>query len=615
MSPFTKLVQVVFIIFIHGSQLVPVTVGFNQISRIPVITVRRSLSMHIGHDHSHSHDHGPDPSVIIANLKNPGKLLKGRKGKIVLFASTLLLISTIVKRRISSLDMVAFAAVTLTLSVFDAGKSLVKNWISKVLRLKEGIVKHSTPLKRNYFFKNENLADRVTLLGVAINLVLSTVKFFGGIAFNSAVLVADAGHSLSDLLSDFITLWAVQIARLPADNDHPYGHGKFESVGSLFLSLTLIATSISVGSWSYDKMIKLLTASTPIHVAGASTATVSSVPFLGSSVKPLVSSMFSAVGACGKQVGSVLPIHGVHASGGVAAAASTVAIPTWPALVLAGLSIGSKEWLFQITRRVGESLNSQILIANAWHHRSDSFSSVLSLFSIAAAMFLPGLRAADPAAGILIAGMIGLTGTEVLMESVKQLTDSSDESLVQQIMESSKLLSVDGIKGIDNVRARRVGSGSLVDLTVLTDIKLSNSAAESIAERARWMILNSFPNVLDVMVKAQSEEKNVCPLLVQDQRTSVEVEQDVRTRVSLKLLDLGYDANGETAVKRVTVHYLSAALSVEVLISLDDSINMLKAKEIANEVQLEVLRDNEISHAEIQLYLTESEKPLKEFSK
>ena len=66
------------------------------------------------------------------------------------------------------------------------------------------------------------------------------------------------GHSLSDLLSDFITLWAVQIARLPADDDHPYGHGKFESIGSLFLSLTLVATGLSVGAWSYEVCYTLL---------------------------------------------------------------------------------------------------------------------------------------------------------------------------------------------------------------------------------------------------------------------------------------------------------------------------------------------------------------------
>lgn len=165
-----------------------------------------------------------------------------------------------------------------------------------------------------YFFKNENAADRVTLLGVWINLVLSASKLVGGVVFNSAVLVADAGHSLSDLFSDFITLWAVQVARIPADEDHPYGHGKFESIGSLFLSLTLILTGLGVGTWSYDKMKNVLLA----------------------------------------QV--------------VSASKESLKLPSWPALLLAAFSIAAKEWLFRVTRRVGNAMNSQILIGKCVHN-------------------------------------------------------------------------------------------------------------------------------------------------------------------------------------------------------------------------------------------------------
>ena len=92
---------------------------------------------------------------------------------------------------------------------------------------------------------------------------------------------------------------------------------------------------------------------------------------------------------------------------------AAVSVPAWPALLLAGISIASKEWLFQITKRVGDAMNSQILIANAWHHRSDAFSSILSLVSIAVAILIPNLLVVDSAAGILVAGMICLTGFEV----------------------------------------------------------------------------------------------------------------------------------------------------------------------------------------------------------
>jgi hypothetical protein len=231
---------------------------------------KTSLSMHMGHSHGHhEHDHNEDqktstgPELSFSSfgqlLRPKETLLKRPQGKIFL-AALIVLIPALIRKRFSRIDAGVFLVSAVTLSVFDNFKSGVKQYISRIKMFQESLVQHSTPITRKYFFKNENAADRVTLVGVYINVILSITKFFGGIAFNSAALVADAGHSLSDLFSDFITLWAVQVARLPPDEDHPYGHGKFESVGSLFLSLTLLATGLSVGAWSYDKMHAVLIA-------------------------------------------------------------------------------------------------------------------------------------------------------------------------------------------------------------------------------------------------------------------------------------------------------------------------------------------------------------------
>lgn len=232
---------------------------------------KSSVSMHMGHSHGHhEHDHKEDqklstgPELSFSSfgqllLRPKETLLKRPQGKIFL-AALIVLIPALIRKRFSRIDAGVFLVSAVTLSVFDNFKSGVKQYISRIKMFQESLVQHSTPITRKYFFKNENAADRVTLVGVYINVFLSITKFFGGIAFNSAALVADAGHSLSDLFSDFITLWAVQVARLPPDEDHPYGHGKFESVGSLFLSLTLLATGLSVGAWSYDKMHAVLIA-------------------------------------------------------------------------------------------------------------------------------------------------------------------------------------------------------------------------------------------------------------------------------------------------------------------------------------------------------------------
>lgn len=255
-------------------------------------------------------------------------------------------------------------------SMLLVGKTSLTDWLAKVRRMREGIATHSAPLDAEYLFNNQNSADRITLLGVAVNIVLALSKFAGGLAFHSAVLVADAGHSLSDLLSDAITLWAVRVARLPPDQDHPQGHRKFESVGSLVLSLVLLGTGLGVGGWSYSRLL--------------------------------------------------------HAE-------ASTSLPSLPALALALVSIAVKEWLFRVTKRVGEAEGSQLLIANAWHHRSDSFSSVLSLLSIGLAIAMPRLRAVDALGGMLVAGVICLTGVDVLGEAVKQLTDASDQHQHLQI--------------------------------------------------------------------------------------------------------------------------------------------------------------------------------------
>ena len=390
--------------------------------------------------------------------------------------AAILLLSPLLVRKKMNPNYSAIAIITsIILTIFDDLKHQTKTWMSKIKVFQSSLLKHTSPITKEYFFKNDNAADRVTILGVWVNIALSVMKFFGGLYFRSAVLVADAGHSLSDLFSDFITLWAVQIARLPPDDDHPYGHGKFESIGSLFLSLTLLLTGVGVAGWSYERM--------------------------------------QAV---------------VHAQMGSPSLVAEIS-PTWQASGLALVSIAAKEWLFRVTKRVGDALNSQVVLANAWHHRSDAFSSVLSLFSIGLAIVFPKLLIADSACGIFIAGMIMLTGIEILVESIRQLSDTQNEEIITLVEEAGQ--SVNGVLGVQRVRARSVGNGNLVDLTILTDGKISASAANLLAERVRWAVLGKVPDVIDALVRTQSSTV-VCPLLVAGTKSIAEVESSVRVALS-----------------------------------------------------------------------------------
>jgi len=169
---------------------------------------RSSLSMHMGHSHSHDHVHSSSSSNgVAANTKpvNAGR----RRIALFIFSAMAILGPPLFKRHtLSQSDIVAFALTSTSLALVETTiRREIKHALMRIRQLGDGIRKHSTPLSAKYFFQNDNAADRVTLLGGVINLVLSVGKFGVGVACHSSALVADAGHSLSDLFSDFITLW------------------------------------------------------------------------------------------------------------------------------------------------------------------------------------------------------------------------------------------------------------------------------------------------------------------------------------------------------------------------------------------------------------------------
>lgn len=218
--------------------------------RIGISSRKSSLSMHMGHSHSHHHHHDhnkPTTSTKKTPFKKQPTTLRGkildqisRRGKAIsiIFAAVATILPALIfrQRKLTKTDIALFAITSTAISLVDKIRSETKYIIDKAKGLRDGFMKHAPPKisATKYLFRNDNAADRVTLVGVVINLVLSLGKGLVGINCHSSALVADAGHSLSDLFSDFITLWAVQIARLPPDDDHPYGHGKFEGEWILF---------------------------------------------------------------------------------------------------------------------------------------------------------------------------------------------------------------------------------------------------------------------------------------------------------------------------------------------------------------------------------------------
>ncbi len=367
-----------------------------------------------------------------------------------------------------------------------------------------------------------------------------------GVSCHSSVLIADAGHSLSDLFSDFITLWAVNVGRLPPDADHPYGHAKFEAIGSLFLSLTLFGTGIGVGAVSNKRLLEILAMQR--------------------------SSLISA---------------------------SDIILPKLPALLMAGISIVSKEWLFRVTRTVGERLNSQIVIANAWHHRSDAYSSILALGSIALAMYVPGLVAVDAAAGLFVAGMICMTGAEIMGESIKQLTDVSNDELVERI--TVLAANSEDVLKVNRVRARQVGSASTVDVSVSMQDDKSASAARAVELRLKQSIMQ-IDGVVDADVRATSPGV-FCPLLEASNPLPMST-AEIESFVEHEILSSHPEVK---SVEGVVVHYQDTVLvNVDVHIRLvDKDTTLAQASKVATSVRDTIECSSQISTAKIFLDVNE----------
>ena len=381
---------------------------------------------------------------------------------------------------------------------------------------------------------SEKHALKVTLLGLAANLILALAKGFIGIIANSSALIADAGHSVSDLLSDGITLWAVRMSSIPKDKNHPYGHGKFETVGTFIIALLLLFTGIGVAGHVFNRM----------------DATV---------------------------------------------------VPGTIALWMAGIAIIVKEALFHVTRMVGRRTGSRVLMANAWHHRSDAISSVAALLGIAGAQL--GIPLMDPIAGMLVAGLIIKTGIDIGYESIRELTDETVEEDV--ISELGKIMS--GIEGVDHyheMRARRMGPHLLVDLHIQVDSMMSISAAHQVAERVRLEILEKLPAVNEVLVHVDAEDDHVGDEgseLLQDivlMRPQGEIENDVK-KVLAEIPEI-------QGITHIYCHYLNQKLTVQVNIILDAEMRIRDAQKIASAARRKIEQIKDIDSADLHLELDDA---------
>lgn len=303
-------------------------------------------------------------------------------------------------------------------------------------------------LKLASYSSERDSGSRITVIGGVVNLVLAAFKAAAGVHGHSAAMVADAVHSFSDLISDFLTLIALQLSSLPPDRDHPYGHGRFEPLGSLAIGAFLLIASAT-----------------------------------------FMSSAFEALAA---------PEEGP---------------PGYVALVAAFVSVLSKEALFRATVVVGEQLSSQVVIANAWHHRSDALSSVVAIFGIGGALISPRLRILDPLCGIAVAALVGWMGLQILFQSLGQLADTTDEDAIELIAQAADAAAAahPEVLGVDSVRCRWMSSACLVaDLRLRVKPALSVARAHALGERVHAAVQKTMPALSELLI---STVPSTCPSL------------------------------------------------------------------------------------------------------
>ncbi len=330
--------------------------------------------------------------------------------------------------------------------------------------------------------------SRVTYVAALINLFLSVIKVSFGILGQSTALIADGIHSLSDLASDGLVLIAVRLGSREADDDHPYGHARFETMATIILGLTLILVA---GGIAWDAVERLL------------------------------------------NPGRLL-------------------IPDVQTLGIAAISILANEWLYHYTRRVAKITRSKLLLANAWHHRSDAISSVVVLIGIAAV--LTGYVYADAIAAVIVGIMIAKIGVSLVLESVRELVDTSlPDDQVAKIR--NQIAKTDGVKAIHLIRTRKMGEDAYVDLHIQVDSYISVSEGHMIADLVRYNLRQNFEEIADVLVHTDPE----------DDEFKTEIAQPPsRTAILQNLRSLWGDFYEQ--VRDVNIHYLDGHVELEIIL-------------------------------------------------
>ncbi|WP_246480021.1 cation diffusion facilitator family transporter [Motiliproteus sediminis] len=337
-------------------------------------------------------------------------------------------------------------------------------------------------------------AVRVTWIGAIVDTLLGVAKIIAGLIYNSHALVADGIHSLSDLVTDFMVVFIVGVSHEEPDEEHPYGHERFETLGTVVLGFLLVAVA---GAMAYESTLNLINA-------------------------------------------------------------DQVSLPGWPALVIAGISILSKEWIFRYTMAVGKRLKSDLLIANAWHSRTDAYSSIVVFIGIGGAM--AGFPWLDSLAALAVALFVAKIGWDLSWKSLRELVDTA---IPQEELDRIKQVAMDveGVQDVHSFKSRQMGPKILLEMHLQVHPYLSVSEGHYIGDTVVMRLLKEFTDIGHIIFHIDSEdddEQRVCLLLPMRSEITALIDQQLEEHTQL------------IRRERLTLHYLKGRIELELRVKSAD---------------------------------------------
>lgn len=363
---------------------------------------------------------------------------------------------------------------------------------------------------------------KVTLIGSVLDFILGVAKILVGWLANSQALIADGIHSFSDLLTDFMVLYAAKHSHQEADETHPYGHGRIETLATVSLGMVLAGIGIGIAYGAIQRLDE-----------------------------PDVLLEFSVVA-------------------GLVALASVI----------------SKEWIYRYTMAAARRLRSEMLMANAWHSRSDAFSSIVVMIGIAGVML--GHPYLDAVAAVVVAAMIAKIGFGLVRSSTRELIDTALEpEKVTAIREH--IHAVNGVRSHHTLRTRKSAGNAFVDVHIQVDPRLSVSEGHQIGDAVRRRLIGQIDEVTDVTVHIDPEN---------DETGSPCNDLPPREQVIEELKQRWPQLPAED-VEAVTLHYLSGGIDVELDLPIGILQDIREAKHLVQELKRLVLSLPYISDVQV----------------